>query len=70
MKDNKARFIIAGISQDKSVLAEFRQANFEVLDIALPHNRQYQNLPCDDHPNALANTLYAEVLYNYLVQSQ
>jgi len=60
------RFIVASVHGDHGALSSFRQAGLETLPMAVPHANRYRNLPCDGHPNAEANKLYAKTLGDYL----
>lgn len=70
-KENEIEFIVASIVKDtltSQTLAELRKSGVSTLDMGLDilNDNQYNNLPYDSHPNALAHRIYAEKLYQFL----
>ena len=64
------RFIIASIHGGEERLRVFRDAGLETVAMAVPKAARFKNLPCDGHPNAHANRLYAKTLGEYLRATQ
>jgi len=70
-KSNKAKFLVANIFVDSTVVASmkaFCQTNqIEFLDISVDLSQEgMNNLPYDGHPSPLANQHYAHKLFKYL----
>lgn len=63
-------FIVASISDDsyaKDMLSRLQNNGIQTVDISVSQGRkEYRNLPCDNHPSALANLKYADKLETFL----
>lgn len=69
-KENDIQLIVAGINLSKKTIDMIRYCkknNIPAVNIGVDNTKGgYTNLPYDGHPNAKANTIYAERLYEFL----
>lgn len=66
-KSKNIDFILAGIYEAEEMLEYARTQGIRTVDISVDAAKpEYRNLPHDNHPNALANSNYAEKLSQYL----
>jgi lysophospholipase L1-like esterase len=74
-KEENITLIVAGIKENpqkkmKNILKFCNRLNIPTVDISVDlSKREYNNLPIDAHPNALANQKYAEKLFMFLKEN-
>gem|GEM_PF-3558343 len=72
--ENKIHFVLAGIASDRKTLEMLNYFNSRgtlVTDISLSNKSGiFSNDPYDGHPNAYANSYYANKLYNFLIKNK